>query len=321
MFSRLKTVQYPSRHRFDWQVPHDGCRTHGGQPLILQDHGGKTLAAIAKFFIDPPCFAGISALYRRSQSQNQFAMTVIIQQGPGPTHFEVEGRRVTLAQGTYHVINPLQKGFPQSGKAFDGYWVALEQDFLRERRERAGIPKDSGPFDFAPGPHPVTPALRDQLKALDRLTTPAAPTGEWDVWFPLRVYNAMDDLLGHLWDVHPSGLKNRLKELGYRDPVDPRLHRAIQFMRGHLGDALDNAKMAKEAGLSESTFYRLFRAEFHCAPKDYLRRLRVEEAQRLHRTSAKPDWQAIAQAVGFESGWSLRRAIHTLERKTKTPRA
>jgi AraC-like DNA-binding protein len=59
---------------------------------------------------------------------------------------------------------------------------------------------------------------------------------------------------------------------------DAAVARAVAFMRQHLGEPLDNAAVARHAGLSVRVLERRFRDSFQLAPQQYLRRLRVRLA-------------------------------------------
>lgn len=60
--------------------------------------------------------------------------------------------------------------------------------------------------------------------------------------------------------------------------ADAALARAFAFLREHLAEPLDNATLARHAGLSVRVLERRFREAFHLAPQQYLRRLRVRLA-------------------------------------------
>lgn len=60
--------------------------------------------------------------------------------------------------------------------------------------------------------------------------------------------------------------------------TDVALARAVDFMRGHLAEAIDNETVAKQAGLSVRVLERRFREAFRLSPHQYLRRLRVRLA-------------------------------------------
>ncbi len=59
---------------------------------------------------------------------------------------------------------------------------------------------------------------------------------------------------------------------------DAALVRAVAFLRKHLAEPLDNATLARHAGLSVRVLERRFREAFQLAPQQYLRRLRVRLA-------------------------------------------
>ena len=87
---------------------------------------------------------------------------------------------------------------------------------------------------------------------------------------------------------------------GAADPHadDTALARAVALMREQLAQPLDNAALAKIAGLSVRAFERRFRQSFHVSPQFYLRRLRVRLAcQPL--VYSKRSLSEIATSHGF----------------------
>ena len=60
--------------------------------------------------------------------------------------------------------------------------------------------------------------------------------------------------------------------------VDAALARTVAFLRERLAEPLDNATLARHAGLSVRVLERRFREAFQLAPQQYLRRLRVRLA-------------------------------------------
>lgn len=88
--------------------------------------------------------------------------------------------------------------------------------------------------------------------------------------------------------------------------------RARRYIQANASNPdLDAALLAKEIGLSRSYVQRIFR-QMGDTPMNYLRRLRVVQAQQLLRIgdgSVRPDYTAIARACGFRSLRALRDAM------------
>ncbi|WP_158606546.1 AraC family transcriptional regulator [Paenibacillus ginsengarvi] len=72
------------------------------------------------------------------------------------------------------------------------------------------------------------------------------------------------------------------------------------YIRDHLGEPVPIGELAKRAGVSESSFRRLFHETYGVSPKMYLQNCRLAEAQWQLRVSDKPI-RSIAESVGFLS--------------------
>lgn len=78
------------------------------------------------------------------------------------------------------------------------------------------------------------------------------------------------------------------------------LRAAREFMHENAGTSLTMAQIAREAGRHEIHVAREFRRFFGCSAGTYLRRLRMEEAERLLLTN-QSSISEIAQSCGFAS--------------------
>ncbi len=135
-------------------------------------------------------------------------------------------------------------------------------------------------FDFSPA-HIATQFRLDDERVLQgaKVVNRVELVGRFDhtaVWcvtdkVPLR------DPRGRI--VGTAGVARPLAK-GAELPVtgDAALARAVAFMRQHLGEPLDNATVARHAGLSVRVLERRFRDSFQLGPQQYLRRLRVRLA-------------------------------------------
>jgi AraC-like DNA-binding protein len=83
-------------------------------------------------------------------------------------------------------------------------------------------------------------------------------------------------------------------------PSAPRpFQNVISYFHGHYQEGIRMKEMAAQAGMSREHFTRLFAREMGCGPAAYLRRIRVEAAARLLRTTDLP----VAEAA-FRCGWT-----------------
>lgn len=85
-----------------------------------------------------------------------------------------------------------------------------------------------------------------------------------------------------------------------------RLSPLIEAMRTRLNEQLTLASLAREAGMSERTFIRRFKATTGLAPGTWITRERVREARMLLETTAA-SIEDIAGLCGFADSGTLRR--------------
>ena len=91
----------------------------------------------------------------------------------------------------------------------------------------------------------------------------------------------------------------------------------MRYIEDHLGDpSLDNSRLARELGVSEVYFRRLFAQATGASPRQYLLRLRMEKAKRLLCETPLTVGE-IASRVGFGSVYHFCRTFR--ERTGQTP--
>jgi AraC-like DNA-binding protein len=89
-----------------------------------------------------------------------------------------------------------------------------------------------------------------------------------------------------------------LRQVPRRRPTRP-FQNAISYFHAHYHEGIRMKEVAAQAGMSREHFTRLFAREMGCGPAAFLRRIRVEAAARLLRTTELP----VAEAA-FRSGWA-----------------
>jgi len=100
------------------------------------------------------------------------------------------------------------------------------------------------------------------------------------------------------------------REMGLEDePLPEPLRRAVDFITAHYSGPITVAAVAREAGLSESRLYGLFKAAFEVSPKRYIARQRMQNAALLLEQSQLPIAE-IALRVGYGDQSALTRAFH-----------
>lgn len=73
----------------------------------------------------------------------------------------------------------------------------------------------------------------------------------------------------------------------------------IDYFHAHYQEGVRMKEVAAHAGMSREHFTRLFARQMDCGPAAYLRRIRLEAAARLLRTTDLP-----VTEVAFRSGWA-----------------
>lgn len=81
---------------------------------------------------------------------------------------------------------------------------------------------------------------------------------------------------------------------------DPRVARALDYLRANLDQPLPLAAIARHAGLSTRNLSRKFRVELGHSPKELVTRLRVERAAELLESGQRSVTE-VALAVGYGS--------------------
>ena len=95
-------------------------------------------------------------------------------------------------------------------------------------------------------------------------------------------------------------------------PGDPRIWSAEQTIHTHYATPLSVAALARQAGLSEAQFRKLFLRYLGVTPKAYIQRVRLTRVRMLLQTNPHLPIKAIADATGIGDAFYL----HQLFRKT-----
>jgi len=80
---------------------------------------------------------------------------------------------------------------------------------------------------------------------------------------------------------------------------DPRLRRAVAFVKDHLAEDISLEAMAGEAAMSAFHFARSFKTALGASPLQYVIRARIETAKVLLKTTALPIAE-VAARVGYD---------------------
>ena len=98
-------------------------------------------------------------------------------------------------------------------------------------------------------------------------------TAVWCLTNKVPLRNARGRIVGTAGVARPL-----VKDAELPGTADAALARAVAFLRERLAEPLDNATLARQAGLSVRVLERRFREAFQLAPQQYLRRLRIRLA-------------------------------------------
>jgi transcriptional regulator GlxA family with amidase domain len=93
-------------------------------------------------------------------------------------------------------------------------------------------------------------------------------------------------------------------QIALRSPVE----RVQAWIRDNLSRDFSVADLAREAGMSQRNFARVFKAQTRTAPAEYVEVMRVDAARRMLEDT-NLDIRRIAAACGFKGSNSLRRAF------------
>lgn len=107
------------------------------------------------------------------------------------------------------------------------------------------------------------------------------------------------------------GFSRHLDQVRYAPSMLKSLASAIDYLHQHFAQPLSTEDLASQAGLSVSQFERTFRKAFGTSPRQYVVRVRIENAcQQLSAT--ENSISQIAQQCGFYDHAHFTRAFRTL---------
>jgi AraC-like DNA-binding protein len=90
--------------------------------------------------------------------------------------------------------------------------------------------------------------------------------------------------------------------------ADPVIAKALTLMHGRPGEAWTIASLARQVGVSRSSFAARFRAAMNASPIAYLARLRLAQAAGTLATSTRPLVE-VARAAGYDNESSFSKAF------------
>jgi transcriptional regulator GlxA family with amidase domain len=112
---------------------------------------------------------------------------------------------------------------------------------------------------------------------------------------PLRLRSALTALFAHYLDSAPPGSV----QLATQETSESSV---AQYIQHNLGTPLTVEELAAHFGQDLATFVRRFRTEFGLSPKQYIKRVRIEWAQRELASTTRP-MEEIAAEVGMDQSY------------------
>ncbi len=217
------------------------------------------------------------------------------------------GAEITLATGARHRIRPGEGRLIQARA-----WHSVQHEGGPQFRVsgcnfRALYLGGIDLFTLANFPVRIAAGRIDRVRPLvQTLNNPCplhAASGPADaVRWKHAAYALLDEMLS--WAAVPIALPPKSSPVG-------RLLPAITLMRASMGKPLARADLARETGLSEAAFGRLFQKAFGQSPLDHFRRMRIEEAQHL-LLSTSLNLAEIAARLAFTDEFHLSKVFKRL---------
>ncbi len=244
-------------------------------------------------------------------------LLVYIEEGQG--RFVIDGESYDVVPGDLYCIPPATTHF------MEGYAPTMVCPFVHfdlvyrpiESHWDFSIPEGMLDLsDFSPLMHPpVTKELHERL------------SGKIETYTNQRVGSIIHEIVEEASRAQPysqlimSGLMlNAIAEIfrgqdGVLESCNAyvsSLEGAAEYIRIHCSEQVSMDIPAKMCSIAPSYFRRLFRLQFGCSPRDYLRRARIQMAKELMLTS-RLNMTEIAFKVGYATVHSFSRAFRAEE--------
>lgn len=261
---------------------------------------GKTMGVVVTALKSACCRRDILRYAARAENPRDLAF---LQPLEGALHVRVGGDARIVSPGEYVVEDPDVRSPFDAGMPFPVRYrgVVVTQAMFRPVRERLGLGEEMGPFGFDPMPRSLPAPLRAAVESLQKAVSRSGSIGaDRDALlmlehFLIALLNAHTGRLRDLWE---SRVRNQ--------PKDPRLRKAIHYLKEHLADPFSAREVGRAVAVSPPHLRALFRRHLGTSPVQYLQHLRIEAAKRLLADGDRK-MEEVAREVGYADLVSLRR--------------
>jgi AraC-like DNA-binding protein len=214
---------------------------------------------------------------------------VYITAGRGIFESEPSGQ-ITVEAGSVFLLFPnvWHRYRPLSESGWDEYWVECEGELLEAAVRRSGM---------SPGSPVMRVGHDDALLRcfLNIVDTIKKEDPGFEAIIAIRSIEIVARIRSLMKTYSTTGLSNSEK-----------LVRQVQIrMREALGESIDFQHLAKQHGMSYSTFRRIFKQETGRAPGDYFIEMKMNRAKQL--LLADKSIQEAADLLGFDSAYYFSR--------------
>ena len=222
---------------------------------------------------------------------------VLIKAGGADTRFLVRGEEAPLTDTTAVLVNAwephLYRHHVAPGERTLILALYIEPSWLADMQRS---------LQFSAHPRFFPRCCVEINAAIKRIAHEFIPELWWsDGIAAIRVAQLLFNLMIAVIDGY-SDWRDPSRLLRSRPPgaVDPRIRRAIAYMRQNVALDFDMRRLADEAGMSRAHFFSRFQAETQTTPLVYANVLRIEEAIR-HLSGTNESVTDVSAALGFSA--------------------
>ncbi len=277
--------------------------------LMINNAHDEMLGGVERVYVHRCCFPAFLA--NAVGTGEDGALRLLVPERP--FRHLVDGKEYAVRRGEYLAINPGSPDRPAPSTPIPSWikHVVISRRILQRLRNAVGIPPELGPFGFDPRPRRLTSRLASAIGRLEETTRQVHRIGR-----DHSALSALEEIVLILLDEHPNRLAKLWRGRVETPPSDPRLLKAIDYLRTRFAEPYRAAEVARRAGVSEPVLRRLFRAHLNQSPVHYLQNYRMEKARALMRDGTRA-LKAIAAEVGYTDPSGFRRLFNRyMQRQT-----